>query len=89
MLSFVQSMISSSSSCLVLVLSGFWKTGVLRASFTSHFTSATEHLESCFLGMRLYSFLSSFEAVLRCTGMKCCSAKWDAFPLNPDSGATQ
>lgn len=79
-------MTSISSSCLVLVLSGLVEKRSV-ASFTSPFTSSTEHLQWYFWSMRLYSFLSPFEVVLWCTGVNCCNAKWDAPPPYPDSGA--
>lgn len=80
-------MISTSSSCLVLVLSGLVKKKSV-VSFTSHFSSSTEHLQCYFWSMRLNSFLLPFEAVLWCTGVNCCNAKWDAFPLYLNSRAT-
>lgn len=54
---------------------------MLHSSFTLHFSSSTEQFQWHFCGMRPYSFLSPFEAVLGCTGMNCCNAKWDVFPL--------
>lgn len=63
-------MISTSSSCLVLVLSGLVKKKSV-VSFTSHFSSSNEHLQCYFWSMRLNSFLLPFEAVLWCTGVNC------------------
>lgn len=54
------------------------------AAFQSlHFPSSTEQCQGHFCSMRPYSFLSPSEAVLRCTGMNCCNANWDVFPVHP------